>query len=379
MDMPVTFFSFWAIERFITGRIKCAALLILIATLIKPNAAVPALACGLFGLILWKSILGKKKWLPLFFIPPVALLLQSRVEALLFDRVDLVPLDLFVNPWMLIVPSTLLKSHYLHLNIYPDGWLLALSIPTAGALFAMWHNPNSLKLKYRLFDNFQHDSAFGLNLCVVGGLTLITICGTTWIPRYILIVLPSMLYLLIRLLSHFPNIGRVVLILFVGMNVYNHEGQLYKDLQSNRASGYEGGHMNERSLLWIKDQQLYQPLITKLQADFADHTIVAPSPLSIMLHEPLLGYVEEPFKVVSFGHRSMMWNALPNFRSADDETLYGASSLWIDTRTVFTLHTSWMQDKDHTLASIPETSPRFILFKKNAPPPEATPRIHEER
>ena len=363
MDMPVTFLVFGSIYLLCQGRAGLAVLVMLCAFAFKQTAAVPALACFLFCLFMtargdasWKNGL----W---FLLMPLSLVILPVAEGLLLGSDHPGRAAQALDPMLLINPFMAAFAFGHHLLMYPDGWTL-LFLSVAGGLFFFLLGRERLG-GGGLVDRVAANPTLAINLLVLACLMAAFLAATLWLPRYVLIALPSMYFLLTIMAASISRAGMALALLLLTLSLFNMHGRLYEHLPTPRGIGAQpGGHMTERSLRWLDDQQHYFDLVERLDGEFRDETFLVPAPLNMILHEPRLGYVSKPFSVITFGAPRMDWNGLPSAMDFQPRELTGSSTIWIDTKTIFSPRNALMQQKEKVLFRVPERPARFVGFRK---------------
>lgn len=177
------------------------------------------------------------------------------------------------------------------------------------------------------------------------------------LPRYLLYCLPALLYMVIVGVSGITNrrwLRAIVISAIVCLFLVNQNGLFYPSVRANN------GFLLERSLEYRDDLKLNERLISYLEQNHRDQTIVTSWPLAQMLTMPRLGYVARPFEVLTSDRASLYTPT----KAVSDQVPDPDRSVWVYTSNSFSRQNRYYPEDDHLIARIAEGPREAVIYRR---------------
>jgi hypothetical protein len=329
-DMIMGCLSIWAFAAYLKRRHLSAIILMVVAVLVKPTAALMAF-CLAGGFVLFHLKTRKDAWtLCGYLLPAVFFFAWGPLAQRFFFRPDTNPAPGGFFPKGVSKIDYLQEQIGLMFNQIPDVMILLLCvIAVHGVLILLALRPNLLHpLRWRA--TLQPFEIPVICVVALGGLTLHGILLIAWLPRYLLIIYPALFILLALALKPLPGKASLpLLIALIALFCANHHGRFYQPPILNN------GYILERSLEYEVDLALNQQIAQKLHADYADRTVLAHWPQAQLLAHPGFGYVTEPVDLIAVERPALSWYGVPYFGALSIEQRRAEKNVWLDGHNLF--------------------------------------------
>ena len=360
MEIPVLFFGLVSVYFFLKEKHVKAGVFLLLCFYIKPTAVLLSVALVVV-FILTEFMWRRKKGILLLYCLPCILYI---VQTIISNRFFLNPGD-DTNLSFNIIACPFLRIMGVHFKRVPDIYSVLIAAVVLGFCIFIF---KFLTSRERFVNVIKENKLSFLSLVFCGILGTIPFILRNFLPRYFLIGLPFMFFLLVWCIKLVKQQLLYFLVFaflcFYSLNMY---GKIYgRVFEYFNMSAANNGHLLERTLEYENDMDANLALIKKIEEKYGDKIVVASWPISHMLASSKFCYVKEGKKVISSDDGTFLWKGNLQLRDIyPDYDKLKDDLVWVYSENCFSYRNKIDLSTDCLLDIIKKGNVRIYIYKRD--------------